>query len=369
MSNASELFSAFLRQSLFDQGMYGQLTEVFISSSRRGGQLLTIRDGAKKFSLFGDPHGYAGYTCSEKYINRIYRILCQHRENFVERHLQTYGGTSLAADGSFKVAKQIRLPGKGEDKQLCEQAYSVFNEFGQILKFSLTNSSHSDDRTELLEELKMRYELHGFSMPERIYLDNCCQEGGTWEKTFPSLRDGTTDLAGKGDSSNELFEVSGEQICVHTSRVSADIVLNDLLELAGGLHSYMGLPLPVGFDMEWAVGREGQGRGGIAVLQIAVPQLPELTCSFLKGQRRDTSNFSVEDLYNTTSAIVHIIHLARMEGAEAPRAGRKGRLPVTAQNFFHSDHLLFVGNNIVNDQTLLNQDYGSEETCLLLPRV
>lgn len=84
----------------------------------------------------------------------------------------------------------------------------------------------------------------------------------------------------------------------------------------------------------------------------------------LKGERSATPRLSRDDLLRSIGEI-HLVHLAKMSSVQLPGNGKRGALPGSIRRFLSSEALLFVGNNIANDKTLINQDFGTSQSNLL----
>jgi len=121
-------------------------------------------------------------------------------------------------------------------------------------------------------------------------------------------------------------------------------------------------------DAEWTPAHlrfdKRKKRGPVAVIQLAVPTLrTELQ------RDQDSVVPSWRQLVNTP-AEVHLFHLSRMSGTVQPKNPEHcGTLPQELQQLLRSESIVFVGRNIANDRTLINQDFRAEGYPLMLPRV
>jgi len=208
----------------------------------------------EQFSDFSDKSKYNGYVPSSNYLSHVYSSMLAEYRPFIDQHTSQLDGTILKLDHSFKIIKHM---GKINGISNFNALFTVLNEYEEIrMQLLVPSKSHNCLRSSF-DNMMESYRKYNLPMPQVAYTDNVSGDRKFLEEVIPSLKDDVvhvapsqTELMARNNVYSELPVVKiPEHISITVFDTAEDInnACQNILEIS----DTNGLPLAVGFDIEW----------------------------------------------------------------------------------------------------------------------
>ncbi|KAJ7050856.1 hypothetical protein C8F01DRAFT_1343421 [Mycena amicta] len=294
------------------------------------------------FSPFSDKNGYAGFSPSRWYINKMYMEYMHHIKPYQDQAMAAIPLMVASMDQSFKALKYIaHLDGVRAFGSL----WTLQNEVEQICKMILTRTKHLHHVEGPLRDIAKSLYQHGHLPTSLLWTDNVKADRKFVEQVIPTLR---PDMSAATASTTEKFPL------LQIPRLNyAHAATPWLIDKACAtiLASIQDVPLHkkvfVGFALEWDWRASQNGHFPTSLMQIMIDDSVHLLQTYCLSNPSSVPVLLKAILYS--DQLVKVGHhvqgnldmLALLWDLEPPSSSSDGKLGwVDIGILAHSKHLI-----------------------------